>query len=78
MGWETDKQVTPCGSVLVGLTTYLALGRYYRCGGTEVKMAILLRYQPKAFATTAQRRISFVIFTFYNRDLHGNVLSGRL
>jgi hypothetical protein len=58
MGWETDKQVTPCGSVLVGLPCYLALGRYSRCAATEAKMATLPFYRAKrakALPTTAQR-----------------------
>ena len=59
MGWETDKQVTPCGSVLVGLPTYLALGRYYRGAATATQMATLPRYQAKAFATTVQRAFRY-------------------
>jgi hypothetical protein len=77
MGWETDKQVTPCGRVLVGLPCYLALGRYYRCAATEAQMATLLCYQAKALPITAQRTFcsSYVLQPAY---LHGNVLSGQL
>jgi hypothetical protein len=77
MGWETDKQVTPCGSVMVGLPCYLALGRYSRCAATVAQMATLLCYQAKALPTTAQRafRSFYVLQLAY---LHGNVLSGQL
>jgi hypothetical protein len=77
MGWKADKQVTPCGSVLVGLPCYLALGRYSRCAATEAQMATLLFYRTKALPTTAQRafRSFYVLQPAY---LHGNVLSGQL
>src|ERR1700722_7653839 len=76
MGWETDKQVIPCGSVLVGLPTYPALGRYYGARRRGRKWQLWPATRPSHWQPP--RNAHFVIFALYNRDLHGNVLAHEL